>query len=68
MAPFFGQNAPVHALISRPPIGLGALASVADLPTGFVRTRMRMRRDRRQLAGLSERMLADLGLSRFDIA
>jgi len=57
-----------NASASRSPIRLGTLASVADLPLGFVRTRMRVRRDRRHLAGLSDRMLADLGLSRSDIA
>ena len=68
MATFVDRNAPVHASLSRPPIRLGAWACVADLPLGFVRTRMRLRRDRRQLTAFSDRLLADLGLSRSDIA
>ena len=59
------QGTPARANIARPHVRFGSL-------TGFVvrqaRSRMRLRKDRRQLRTLSDHMLEDLGVSRWDIA
>ena len=56
---------PARAFIARPHVRFGSLR-------GFVvrhaRSRMKVRKDRRQLRTLFDHMLEDLGVSRWDIA
>jgi uncharacterized protein YjiS (DUF1127 family) len=68
MATLVARGTPGRASLSRPLIRLGALAASVVL---FVASQLRVwrtvRRNRCELQRLSDRMLADLGLSRSDI-
>ena len=69
MATFVVRGTPVGASISRSLIYAGTLVSFVGLYVAAqVGARRKVRKDRCQLGRLSDRMLADLGLSRSDIA
>ena len=64
MAAFVVQGTPLPAPLARPQSHLGGLTAFV---ARHVRAGLKVRKDRHQLHGLSDRMLADLGLSRSDI-
>ena len=68
MATWVVRGTPVRASLSQPLIRIGALGTVVGLfVAGHVRIWRKVRRNRRELQRLSDRMLEDLGLSRSDI-
>ena len=59
------QGTPARAFIARPHVRFGTLT---DFVLRHARSRMKVRKDRRQLRTLSDHMLEDVGVSRWDIA